>query len=100
MAKFGLELSEDKTRILPFGRYKGTNETFDVLGFMHYNGKTKNGKYTVGHKISKKKKKQKKANIKKWVLDNLNIKTAPLLQKLNVKLVGTFRYYGINGMII
>jgi len=98
MAKFGLELAEDKTRILPFGRYKGTNETFDFLGFMHYNGKTKNGKYTVGHKISKKKKKQKKANIKKWVLDNLNIKTAPLLQKLNVKLVGTFRYYGINGM--
>lgn len=71
--------------------------TFDFLGFMHYNGKTKTGKYTVGHKISKKKKKQKKANIKKWVLENLNIKTAPLLQKLNIKLVGTFRYYGING---
>lgn len=63
MAKFGLELADDKTRILPFGRYKGTNETFDFLGFMHYNGKTKNGKYTVGHKISKKKKKQKKTNI-------------------------------------
>lgn len=27
----------------------------------------------------------------------MKIKTAPLLQKLNIKLVGTFRYYGING---
>ncbi len=64
---FGLEVSEEKTRIIPFGRYKGTNETFDFLGFMHYNGKTRTGKYTVGHKISKKKKKQKKQNISKWI---------------------------------
>ncbi len=98
VSKFNLELAEDKTRILPFGRYKGTNETFDFLGFMHYNGKTRNGKYTVGHKISKKKKKQKKADIKKWVLENLNVKTAPLLKKINIKLTGMFRYYGINGM--
>lgn len=32
LAKFGLELAEDKTRILPFGRYKGTKESFDFFG--------------------------------------------------------------------
>ena len=42
MAKFGLELEENKSRILPMGRFKGTKETFDFLGFTHINGKTKN----------------------------------------------------------
>ena len=67
MAKLCLELAKDKTRILPFVRYKGTKEKFDFLGFTYYNGRTKTGKYTVGHKISKKKKKQKKKNVKKWL---------------------------------
>ena len=40
MKKFGLELAEDKSRIMPFGRYKGTKESFDFLGFTHYNGKS------------------------------------------------------------
>ena len=33
LRKFGLEIAEDKSRILPFGRYKGTKESFDFLGF-------------------------------------------------------------------
>ena len=40
MKKFGLELAEDKSRIMPFGRYKGAKESFDFLGFTHYNGKS------------------------------------------------------------
>lgn len=47
LEKFGLEMEQDKTRIIPFGRFKGANETFDFLGFLHYNGKTRTGKYTV-----------------------------------------------------
>ena len=65
LAKFGLEMEQEKTRILPFGRFKGTNETFDFLGFMHYNGMTRTGKYTIGHKISKKKRKLKQQAITK-----------------------------------
>ena len=57
LVHFGLEVEQDKTHILPFGRYKGTDETFDFLGFTHFNTKTRTGKYTVGHKVSKKKKK-------------------------------------------
>ena len=73
LAKFGLELAEDKSRILPFGRNSGTADTFDFLGFTHVNGRTRNGKYTVGHKISKKKKKVFKAKLKKWVKENRNL---------------------------
>lgn len=99
LAKFGLEMEQDKTRIIPFGRYKGTNETFDFLGFMHYNGITRTGKYTVGHKMSKKKKKAKQQAITKWVKENRHLNLLELITKLNRKLVGMYAYYGINGML-
>ena len=47
LAKFGLEIAEDKTRILPFGRNSKDRDTFDFLGFTHVNSKTRNGQYTV-----------------------------------------------------
>lgn len=59
MSKFKLELAEDKTRILPFVRFKGTKEKFDFLGFTISNGKTLNGKYRPNIKTNKKKLKQK-----------------------------------------
>lgn len=99
LAKFGLEVEESKTRIIPFGRFKGTNETFDFLGFMHYNGKTRNGKYTVGHKMSKKKRKAKQKNITKWIKENKTNKLKGLIETINRKLVGLYAYYGINGML-
>lgn len=99
LAKFGLEVEESKTRIIPFGRYKGGNETFDFLGFMHYNGKTRNGKYTVGHKMSKKKRKAKQQNITKWIKENKTNKLKGLIETINRKLIGLYAYYGINGML-
>lgn len=35
-----MELSKEKTRILPFGRYSDSRETFDFLGFTHFNSST------------------------------------------------------------
>lgn len=99
LAKFGLEVEENKTRIIPFGRYKGNNETFDFLGFMHYNSKTRNGKYTVGHKMSKKKRKAKQQNITKWIKENKTNKLKDLIEIINKKLIGLYAYYGINGML-
>lgn len=97
--KFGLEMEESKTRIIPFGRFKGTKDTFDFLGFMHYNGITRTGKYTVGHKMSKKKKKQKKESIKKYIKENRHKDIIVVIRNINKKLTGVFAYYGINGMI-
>lgn len=95
MAKFGLELEENKSRILPMGRYKGTKESFDFLGFTHINGKTRNGKYKLIHHTSKKKLKQKKANVKKWIKENMHGSIKEIVPKLNIKLEGHYRYYGI-----
>lgn len=99
LAKFGLEMEQEKTRILPFGRFKGTKETFDFLGFMHYNGITRNGKYTVGHKMSKKKRKLKQQAITKWIKEHRAVKFIDTIKLLNKKLIGLYAYYGINGML-
>ena len=98
LEKFKLELAEDKTRILPFGRFKGNNESFDFLGFTHYNSKTRTGKYTIQHKISKKKKKAKKQAMKQWLKENMHENLVDVIERLNRKLVGMYVYYGINGM--
>ena len=98
-AKYGLELSPDKTKILPFGRYKGTRETFDFLGFTHFNSKGRNGKYTLGHRITKKKKRQKKDKIKKFLKEHMHDNLEEAIKKLNRILVGMYNYYGINNMI-
>lgn len=96
---YGLEVEENKTNIIPFGRYKGTKETFDFLGFMHYNGTTKTGKYMVGHKISKKKRKDKQQKITKWIKEHRAYKFKETIELLNKKLIGMYSYYGINGML-
>jgi len=98
LKKFKLELAEDKTRVLPFGRFKGNKESFDFLGFAHYNSKTRTNKYTIQHKISKKKKKAKKQAIKQWLKENMHENLVDVIERLNRKLVGMYAYYGINGM--
>ena len=98
-SKFGLELAEDKTRILPFGRNKDGKDTFDFLGFKHYNSKTRlTNKYIVGHKISLKKKRMFKQNLNEWLKLYRHLDTSTYLTKLNIKLTGALRFYGISGM--
>jgi hypothetical protein len=56
LAKFGLTLHPNKTRLIEFGRYaaerrrnrgQGRPETFDFLGFTHCCGITREGKFQV-----------------------------------------------------
>ena len=56
LAKFGLELHPEKTRLIEFGRFAaerrskrgaGPPETFDFLGFTHISGKTRKGDFTI-----------------------------------------------------
>lgn len=59
--KFGLEVSENKTRIVKFVkkewqqamREKKKTESFNFLGFTHYSAKSRKGRLIMGHKISK-----------------------------------------------
>jgi hypothetical protein len=64
LAKFGLELHADKTKLIEFGRFaaqsrkqhgQGKPETFTFLGFTHYCGKRrKTGTFIVWRKTAKK----------------------------------------------
>ena len=81
LAKFGLELHAEKTRLIEFGRFaaqnrkqrgKGKPETFTFLGFTHYCGTRKsNGTFIVWRKTAKKrmvaKLHQLKAVLRRWM---------------------------------
>lgn len=97
LGKFGLEVAEDKTRILPIGRFKGIKEDFDFLGFTFYNTKTRTGKYRVGVRTSKKKLKAKKQAAKAWLRTRLTKPVADTMKTLAAVIRGHCNYYGVNG---
>ena len=97
LAKFGLEVAEDKTRILPIGRFKGTKEDFDFLGFTFFNAKTRGGKYRLGVRTSKKKMKMKKQAVKAWLKTRLTKPVADTMRLINLSLAGHYNYYGVSG---
>ena len=97
LTKFGLELAEDKTRIVSFGRFFGTKDNFDFLGFTFYNTKGRNGVYRVGVKSSTKKLNAKRKALKAWLWTRLREPLEDTLRILNLKLAGHYQYYGVNG---
>ena len=97
LGKFGLELAEDKTRILPIGRFKGTKEDFDFLGFTFFNTQTREGKYRLGVRTSKKKLKTKKQTVKVWLHDNMHKPVSETMKRIELSLQGHFNYYGVSG---
>ena len=104
LQKFNLSISAEKSKILEFGRFAaetrakrdvGKPETFDFLGFTHYCGKSKKGKFRVKRKTSRKKYDAKIQAMKQWIKDNRNMPIWELVKKLRPKLSGHYRYYGI-----
>ena len=60
LAKFGLEIHPEKTRLIEFGRFaasdrrkrkQGKPETFTFLGFTHYCGRNSKGHFVVWRRI-------------------------------------------------
>lgn len=106
LSKFGLKVSEKKSRIVGFGRYAQQNAklrgekaaTFDFLGFTHYCDKTRTGKFKVGRKTSAKKFRQKIKGINTWLKKIRNmVELKEWWQVLGRKLIGHYNYYGISG---
>ena len=97
LGKFSLELAEEKTRILPIGRFKGTKEDFDFLGFTFYNTTTGGGKYRLGIRSSKKKLKEKRQAAKEWLRTRLTKPVAETMKLLASIIRGHCNYYGVNG---
>jgi RNA-directed DNA polymerase len=105
LRKFGLELSPEKTRLIEFGRFseerarrKGKKpDTFDFLGFTHYVSKGREGQFKVGRKTSAKKYRGNMKRLNTWLKHNRNaLPLAELWKRLNQKLRGYYRYYGVS----
>ena len=85
----------DSTEIMNCLLY--TSGKFDFLGFTHICGKTSKGEFTVKRRTSKKKLKVKRAAMSEWLKKNMHKPVHEIIKKLNIKLEGHFRYYGITG---
>ena len=105
-AKFNLELHPTKTRVISFGRYERENakrqsrrpNTFEFLGFTHYCGTSRKGKFIVGRKTSGKKFRIKCIEMNNWLRNVRNYKkTKEWWPVLAVKLRGHYQYYGVSG---
>lgn len=108
MNRFGLELAEDKTKIILFGkqewnqhkqRGQGKPETFDFLGFTHYCSQSQKGFFRVKRKTSRKKFRASLTRIKEWVRDNRTMQTVEIIENLQKKLAGHYQYFGITDNI-
>ncbi|HIV99047.1 MAG TPA: hypothetical protein IAB12_04650 [Candidatus Ornithospirochaeta avicola] len=97
MEKFSLELADEKTKIISFGRFKGTKESFDFLGFTFSNGKTRKGYYSVQVSTSKKKLKVKRQAVKEWLRERMHEPIDETMKLLNLKPQDHCNYYAVNG---
>lgn len=102
--KFNLKIAEEKTKIIPFGRFaeenskrngRGKPSTFDFLGFTHYCGKGSNGKFRVKRKTSKKKFQAKLKQSKEWLRAHRHENVHFIMDRFTRSLKGYYNYYCI-----
>jgi len=104
LKQFNLELSEEKTRLIEFGRFADTNrndrgdgkpETFNFLGFTHICGKTRQGKFCVLRITMAKKVRAKLAALTVALRKRLHRPIAETGRWLHAVLTGHYRYYAV-----
>ena len=106
LSKFKLELAEDKTRLIEFGRFAKQNAeakdqhaaTFNFLGFTHFIDKTRKGGFKLGRTTDRKKLRTKLKEMNEWLKASRNMYAiAEIWKTLRAKLRGHFQYYGVSG---
>ena len=95
LAKFGLTLHPEKTRLVNLGAGQTKPPTFDVLGFTYCMGRSRKGRRIVKRKTAKKKLKASITRLEEWVKRNRHKPVKQLIPELNQKLRGHYGYYGI-----
>jgi len=114
--KYGLSLHPDKTRLIDFRspthpdrrreeksnddkKGEGRLETFDLLGFTHYWGKTRKGNWAVIRKTMKSRLARSIQKIEQWCRSNRHMSIEEQWKNLCEKVRGHYSYYGITGNI-
>jgi hypothetical protein len=106
LAKFGLELHPDKTRLFEFGRFAaerrarrglGKPETFAFLGFTHYCATTRKGAFTIKRKSVAKRMRAKLDEIKVELRQRMHRPIAEAGKWLRSVVQGWFNYHAVPG---
>jgi RNA-directed DNA polymerase len=107
LAKFGLELHPQKTRLIEFGRYaaerrkrrgEGKPETFNFLGFTHICGATyRTGKFTIQRKTIGKRMAAKLKEVRVQLRKRMHERVPGTVKWLQQVVRGYFQYHAVPG---
>ena len=103
LAQFGLELAEEKTRLLPFGRFaheRGTPGTrlppFDFLGFTHVSGQTWDHRFTLVRIPTRKSLRKFLDRVHTWLVVHRHWRRRDQQAHLRAMLTGFYQYFGLH----
>ena len=101
---FGLEVAEEKTRSIEFGRFARANaqkrgqkpEEFTFLGFTHYCGKTRKGTGRIKRRTSRKKFAQSLREFTQWARKSRSVlRKGEMLRRAKARIEGHLNYYAV-----
>jgi len=103
LARYGLELHPEKTRLVPFrrptrsGRIGESPATFDFLGLTHHWGQTRKGGWAVKRRMAKARRRRAIQAIDQWCRAHRHAPLAYQRAQLAAKLQGHYAYFGVRG---
>jgi group II intron reverse transcriptase/maturase len=104
LARFGLELAKEKTRLIEFGRFAARDrerrgdrkpETFEFLGFTHICATSRTGRFKLKRVTSKKKMRAKLKAVKTEMMRRRDLPIPVQGRWLASVLTGHYRYYAV-----
>ncbi|HEX2521077.1 MAG TPA: reverse transcriptase domain-containing protein, partial [Terriglobia bacterium] len=96
LEKFGLELSQAKTRVIEFNR-ESEKTSFEFLGFEFRWSRDRAGKAHLKRRTARKKLCSSLSRFAEWCRENRSVRFHELMEQLKLKLRGYYNYYGIKG---
>lgn len=103
MAKYGLTLHPDKTRLIPFRRPPSSQRkgkgpgTFDFLGFTHFWRRSRWGRWVAGCKTRRTRLARAITAVYAWCKRHRHLRVAAQHAGLCRSIRGHFQYFGVNG---
>jgi RNA-directed DNA polymerase len=101
---FGLEVADEKTRSIEFGRFARTKaqarrqepKEFTFFGFTHYCGKTRKGNFRLKRRTSRKKFAQSLREFTDWARKSRSVlRKGEVLRRAKARIEGHLSYYAI-----
>jgi group II intron reverse transcriptase/maturase len=106
LAKFGLKLHPEKTRLIEFGRFaranrrkrgEGKPESFTFLGFTHRCGTNSRGNFTIWRQTARKRLEAKLQQVKQTLRERMHEPVPVVGEWLGRVLTGFYQYHAVPG---